>query len=191
MKKTATLILAAGKSSRMGSPKQLLPYKTTTLLGWTVEQALQSKTNAVFCVIGANATPIKKSIEKYPIEIIFNANFNNGLSTSIVAGINYLKNKKFDTVLILLADQPNVTAHYLNELITASKENKTKIIASTYNESVGVPAVFPKQYFQQLLKLSGDTGAKKILEKHQKEIISIKPINLIDIDTVNEYRNLY
>ena len=191
MKKSAILILAAGKSSRMGSPKQLLPYKKTTLLGWAIKQAIQSKANAVFCVLGANAIPIKKSIENYSVTTIFNADFNHGLSSSIVAGINYLKDKDFDTVLIMLADQPNVTAHYLSELITTSEENSAKIIASTYDKKNGVPAIFPKHYFQQLLKLSGDKGAKYFLEKHQKEIISIKPINLIDIDTVNEYRNLY
>ena len=190
MKKTAILILAAGKSSRMGSPKQLLPYQNTTLLGWAIEQAKNSKASAIFCVLGANAIRIKQSIEKNNFEIIINKEFQNGLSTSIIAGINHLKDKNFDSVLIMLADQPNVNTNYLNKLITASEEDKNVIIASCYPNKVGVPAIFPKQYFNQLLQLKGDKGAKYLLNNQHSKIIKLNANNLLDIDTIQDYQKL-
>lgn len=190
MQKTAILILAAGSSSRMGKPKQLLPYKNTTLLGNAIEQAQKSSANAMFCVLGANAKIIKTSIEKHQIETIYNPNYKDGLSSSIVTGIDYLSTKNFDAVLIMLADQPNVDSKYLNELIKTFEENLSKIISSSYNENLGVPAIFPKKYFVELLKLKGDKGAKDLLKKYQTEIITMKPFDLIDIDTKKDYQNL-
>ena len=190
MKKTAILILAAGKSSRMGSPKQLLPYQNTTLLGCAIEHAKNSKASAVFCVLGANAIRIKKSIEKNNVKIIINKEFQHGLSTSIIAGINHLKDKNFDSVLIMLADQPNVNANYLNKLLTASEEDKNVIIASCYPNKVGVPAVFSKLYFNQLLQLKGDKGAKDLLNNQSSKIIKLNANNLLDIDTIQDYQKL-
>jgi len=188
--KTAILILAAGNSTRMGTAKQLLPYKNTTLLGYTIEQAKQSRANATFCVLGASAEPIKKSIENYESEIILNPNFNDGLSSSIVAGINEIKNKGFNSVLIILADQPNVNSNYLDELLKTSQQNPLKITASNYNSKIGVPAIFPKNYFNQLLKLEGDKGAKNILNNNKADIIKMPSFNLTDIDTKEDYQNL-
>ncbi|MGB0891820.1 MAG: nucleotidyltransferase family protein [Flavobacteriaceae bacterium] len=190
MQKTAVLILAAGSSSRMGNPKQLLPYKNTTLLGNAIEQAQKSNTNAVFCVLGANAEIIKKSIEKNPIETIYNPNYKDGLSSSIVTGIDYLSDKNFDAVLILLADQPKITSSFLNQLLKTSEENPSKIIACNYDKNIGVPAIFPKKYFVELLKLKGDKGAKEIINNHSSEIIKMASFNLIDIDTKEDYKNL-
>lgn len=190
MKKTAILILAAGKSSRMGSTKQLLSYKKTTLLGWAIEQAKQSKANAVFCVLGANSEIIEKSIENYLVETIYNVDYNNGLSTSIIAGINHLKDKNFDSVLIMLADQPNVTTDYLNQLIITSEENNSKIVVSNYGNKMGVPVLFPRQYFNKLINLKEDNGAKDFLKMHLSEIIKMSTFNLIDIDTREDYKNL-
>lgn len=190
MKKTAILILAAGKSSRMGSTKQLFSYKKTTLLGWAIEQAKQSKANTVFCVLGANSEIIEKSIENYLVETIYNVDYNNGLSTSIIAGINHLKDKNFDSVLIMLADQPNVTTDYLNQLIITSEENNSKIVVSNYGNKMGVPVLFPRQYFNKLINLKGDNGAKDFLKMHLSEIIKMSTFNLIDIDTREDYKNL-
>ncbi len=190
MKRTVILLLAAGNSTRMGTIKQLLPYKQTTLLGWAIKQAQQSKACDVFCVLGANAEIIKEQIEQYKVEIIFNVNYDEGLSASIVAGINHFAHKEIDAVIIMLADQPNVNSIYLNELMIVSEINPTKIVASNYEEKIGVPAIFPKHYFDQLLNLKGDKGAKEFLNKHQSEIIKMKPCNLIDIDTKEEYQKL-
>lgn len=174
----------------MGKPKQLLPYKNTTLLGWTISQAKKSKANNVFCVLGANAEIITKDISKHKIECILNPNFKDGLSSSIVAGIDYLKSTDFDAILIMLADQPNINSDYLNKLIKTSEENPSKIIASNYIDKIGVPAIFTKEYFPDLLNLKGDKGAKDFLNNHQSKIIKLKPFNLIDMDTKEDYKKL-
>ena len=124
------------------------------------------------------------------IETIYNPNFSKGLSSSIVAGIDHLKAENFDSVLIMLVDQPNVDSTYLNELIKASEENPSKVIASNYKVKLGVPAIFPKIHFTQLLNLKGDKGAKALLNKEAFQVIKMKPFNLIDIDTNEDYQNL-
>ncbi|WP_431165669.1 nucleotidyltransferase family protein [Tenacibaculum halocynthiae] len=190
MNKTAIIILAAGSSSRMGSSKQLLPFKHTTLLGWTIEQALNLKTATVYCVLGANFQLIKKEIEHYPIQILHNYNYENGLSSSIVTGIKYIIDKRYDSVTILLADQPKITSFYIHEMLLISKENPTKIIASNYCKKVGVPAIFPATYFSELVQLTGDKGAKELLNKKKENLMKMTPFNLIDIDTPEDYNKL-
>ena len=191
MQKTAILILAAGSASRMGKMKQLLPYKNTTLLEWIIEQALKSIVKNVFCVLGANKNTIDKKLASNTIKIIYNPNYESGLSTSIVTGIDFLQKNNFDNALIMLADQPHVTSEYLNSLIEASKNNPSKIIASNYQGSVGVPAMFPKKYFNDLLNLEGDKGAKNFLLKHNSNVLKINSHqNLLDIDTPEDYQHL-
>ncbi len=190
MQKIAIIILAAGNSSRMGDIKQLLPYKNTSLIGWAIQNAKKSNAHSVFCVLGANAELIKKEINQYQIETILNTNYKEGLSSSITAGVNHIKDKHFDALLIMLADQPNVNTSYLNNLISKYQESSLKIIVSNYKEKVGVPAIFPKNYFNQLLSLEGDKGAKHLLQKQLLELVKLKPYNLIDIDTKEDYQNL-
>ncbi len=191
MQKTAILILAAGNSSRMGKTKQLLPFKNTTLLEWAIEQAQKSVVKNVFCVLGANKEVIEKQLTSNIVEIIYNPNYKDGLSTSIVKGIDFLLNYNFDSVLIMLADQPHVTSEYLNSLIEVSKNNPSNIIASSYQGSVGVPAIFPKNYFNDLLDLKGDKGAKNFLLQQNNNVIKVNSTqNLLDIDTPEDYQHL-
>lgn len=191
MQKTAILILAAGSASRMGKIKQLLPYKNTTLLEWTIKQAQKSVVENVFCVLGANKETIEKELTTNAVETIYNPNYQNGLSSSIVIGIDFLQKHNFDYALIMLADQPHITFQYLNRLVKASKNNPSKIIASNYQGSVGVPAVFPKDYFNNLLNLQGDKGAKNFLLQHNSNVLKINSHqNLLDIDTPEDYQHL-
>lgn len=189
MSKIAILILAAGGSSRMGKVKQLLPYKHTTLLGWAIEQALESEADEVFCVLGANAEKIEKSVRHYDTNTILNRNYSDGLSSSIVTGIRELND--YDAILVMLADQPLVTTSYLNDLINLYRTYPDMIVASNYGASNGVPAVFPENYFSQLLKLKGDKGAKEFLNDTSYEVLSLNiGEKLIDVDTEEDYKKL-
>ncbi|REH56743.1 molybdenum cofactor cytidylyltransferase [Tenacibaculum gallaicum] len=191
MQKTAILILAAGNASRMEKIKQLLSYKNTTLLEWTIEQAQKSVVKNVFCVLGANKETIEKELTTNAIETVYNPKYQDGLSSSIVKGIEFLQEHNFDSTLIMLADQPHVTSEYLNSLIEVSKNNPSKIITSSYQGSVGVPAVFPKEYFNNLLSLKGDKGAKNFLLQHNDNILKVNSSqNLLDIDTPEDYQRL-
>jgi molybdenum cofactor cytidylyltransferase len=186
----AVLILAAGKSSRMNGIKQLLKIKNKTLLESTLENAKKINYSTIFCVLGANAAKIKNEISAKKVHFIFNKNFEKGLSSSIICGVNFIEKKhaNFEAVLIILADQPEVTTNYLNILIEMHQKNPSKIIVTTYNDSSGVPAIFPKKYFDKLQSLKGDKGAKAFINSHILETIKLqrkKPF--LDIDTQEEY----
>ncbi|BAO76964.1 nucleotidyltransferase family protein [Winogradskyella sp. PG-2] len=183
------LILAAGNSNRMGTSKQLLPVGKTTLLGVTIENALLSNANKVYCVLGANAKIITESISNYNVDTIFNSKYKSGLSSSIVKGIEHIEEENLDAVLILLGDQPFIESIYINEIIDAYTKHDKTIIASLYKTSLGVPALIPKKYFNDLLKLKGDNGAKSFFKTQKENIISIKNGKLMDIDTKEQYQD--
>lgn len=185
----ATLILAAGNSSRMGTPKQLLPAGKKTLLGVTIENVLLSKANNIYCILGANHKSISTAISKYNVDIILNSEYKSGLSSSIVAGIQHIKNQNFDAVLILLGDQPLITDISINLMVETYQKHNKNIIASLYNTSPGVPAIIPKKYFNSLLKLEGDKGAKGFLQTQKGNVITLNNSNLMDIDTKRDYED--
>jgi molybdenum cofactor cytidylyltransferase len=190
----AILILAAGESKRMQGIKQLLPWKNTTLLGNAIEQAMQSKGNAIYVVLGANSSKISSTIAHYNVQIIENKNWKNGIGKSIARGVNFLKENqlKYDAILIMLADQPLVNSSYYNLLIDKYYQKEAKIIASETNNSPSVPALFDAVYFDNLAQLSEDKGAKEILIAAQKEVYILHSnANLIDVDTFSSYENIY
>ena len=192
--KIAILILAAGESKRMNSIKQLLPWKNTHLLGNAIEQAIQSKGNQVYVVLGANANQITPTITHYNIQTIDNKNWKNGLGNSIGAGVQYIKEnqQQYDAILITLADQPLVSADYYNRLIDNYTQKKAKIIASETNNRPSVPALFDAMYFEKLSQLNQDQGAKEILLAAQKEVYRLPATaNLMDVDTQNDYKKVY
>lgn len=189
MKNIAVLVLAAGKSSRMKSIKQLEKINNKTLLDITLEKAKQLSLKNIFCVLGANANKIRVSIKTDSIQFIENKNFEKGLSSSIVCGIDYFnKNQlKFDGVFILLADQPAIEISYLQSLINLFEKKSSKIIASNYGDFLGVPAIFSKQFFSELLLIEGDKGAKKFINSKKNDVITPKETsNFIDLDTKEE-----
>ena len=192
MKSIAIIILAAGKSSRMGNIKQLLKINGKTLLENAIETSLQIPNSSVICVLGANAEKIKKETSLKNINFTINQKNELGLSSSIVCGIKYLQKKEvnFDGILILLADQPAIKLTYYKKMATLFSIQKSKIIASNYVDKFGVPAIFPKIYVQDLLKMKGDKGAKDFLKIHEKNILSPNlNVDLTDIDTPKDYKS--
>lgn len=191
MKNIAFLVLAAGKSSRMKTPKQLVKIGNNFLLEFVLSKAKDINSNHVYCVLGANSALIRREISSSNIHFIHNPNFNDGLSASIVSGVSQLKIKtqNYEAVLILLGDQPAIEKEYLNAMISLFSEDKSKIIASNYNGKLGVPAIFPKSYFPKLKQLSGDFGAKDILNKNNDVISFNKQTNFIDLDTAKDIQD--
>lgn len=185
MKNIAVLVLAAGKSSRMKTPKQLVKIGTNFLIETVLSKAKSINTNHVYCVLGANNVLIRREISSSDVHFVYNANFNEGLSASIVAGISgiELQHKNYEGVLILLGDQPAIEKTYLKAMIALFSVDTSKIIASDYGKKLGVPAIFPKSYFSELKKMSGDFGAKDILNKNGNVISLRMQTNFIDIDT--------
>ncbi len=192
-KNIAILILAAGASSRMGRPKQLLPWQDTTLLGNAIRKAKASDAKTVIVVLGANAASIQNGITEKNIEIVKNMGWSSGLGSSIASGTDFLINKenKPNGILIMLADQPLIDTAYLNAMIAAFNPEQEVIVATAYENRAGVPALFSESYFKKLTKLDDDFGAKKIIDS-QKENILVLDLGqrTVDIDTKSDYQKL-
>ncbi len=187
------IVLAAGASSRMKQPKQLVEFENRTLLRRSVETALATDFDPVIVVLGANYEKSKAQIEDLNAIICLNKNFSDGLSSSIKAGLQKLLQikPKISAVLFTLADQPFVTAENLNEFFERNLLYPNSIIAAEYNKKVGVPALFTKQSFDRLLNLEGDQGARDILRGQQQKIIEISlPEAEFDIDTPDDFMKL-
>ena len=186
------LILAAGESKRMGERvKQLLPWNNTTLLENAFRQATESQVGDVFVVLGANNEFIKKQTQLPDDICIYNKNWSNGMGSSIVAGLQHLLTltKEYDGVLVMLADQPFIDTEYLDQVIDTWGKSRATITATSYENGLGVPAMFDKCHFPEMLKLTKDYGARHIINDSNIKIINPQGKEM-DIDTWKEYQEL-
>ena len=193
MKNVGLIILAAGKASRMGKAKQLLTYQGSSLISHAVKIGLNSTCKPVIVVLGAYAEQIKPEIDKLPVKIVENPHWKTGMSSSIRAGIAAIKesNPNLDAVIIALADQPLINETAFDRLIQSYQETQNIIIASAYDDIVGVPALFKHSLFSELINLEGDKGAKALMRKYQDEMLTVSiPEAAIDIDTPDDYQKL-
>lgn len=187
------IVLAAGASSRMTEPKQLLQFEGKTLLRRSVETAGASIYRPVVVVLGANFERARAEIEDLGVEIVFNGDWQRGLSSSIKTGIENLLKIAPDVAasLITLADQPFVTANHLDLFGERFALSNDLIIAAGYHETCGVPALFARAIFDDLRALSGDKGAKTIIEKYSQRLSVINlPEAAFDIDTPQDFEKL-
>ena len=188
--KVGVIVLAAGGSSRMGSPKQLLRYGGQTLIRRAAQTAVESSCDLVTVVIGNDAPQMRRELEDLPVSVVENQNWQTGMSSSIRAGLDDLRGHDLDGVLIMLCDQPFVTAGILNDLITTHSKTGKPIVASRYDTIQGVPAFFSRELFKELTLLSADEGARRIIAKHPELVATINfPEGAIDIDTPHDYAN--
>ncbi len=188
------VILAAGASSRMGYPKQLLPWKETTLLGYAIEQGVNSNADSIFVVLGANFKSITDKIDNHKITIIENSNWSLGMGSSIACAMEYIKRKNihFNAILFTLVDQPLIEFNHFNILINSFLINNNNIIATQIKSRAGVPAIFGLSYFKALSNLNKDIGAKEIIAANMNDVLMVKTENLnVDIDTKISYKILY
>lgn len=186
------IILAAGASRRMGTPKQLLSYGQKSLINHVIECAQRSEAQNIIVVLGAYANQIESTINQGIV--LKNEQWNQGISSSIRCGINYINSylPSTDAVVILLCDQPLVTSSLINQLLYTYSQNKYQIIACQYGKTRGVPALFPAHFFPQLVKLRGDKGAKKIIEEYSEQVLTISfPPGALDLDYPHDYERLH
>jgi CTP:molybdopterin cytidylyltransferase MocA len=173
------VVLAAGGSSRLGRPKQLLRHDGATLLERTVATALAAHLRRIVVVLGAHADAVRASV-RMPAECVENVNWQAGVASSIRVGLAALDSP--DAVLLLVCDQPRVSSAHLQALVRAAEAGK--IAASSYAGVIGVPAVFPKRWFGDLESLTGDRGARMLIREHADDTIVLPcPEAAFDIDT--------
>ncbi len=188
------ILLAAGGSTRMGRPKQLLPWGNQTLIEHQIEK-LRKTGNPVNIVLGANSNLIISVIEKLNVKIFFNNDWESGMGGSVSVGIHQITEHfpAADGVLITLLDQPLVTTAHLLNLLNQFQPGKQQIIVSRSASGwKGVPVLFDHHYFEELKKLYGVEGAKTIIQKYPNAVKAIDCNDqLEDIDTSENYQRLH
>ncbi|HLB30401.1 MAG TPA: NTP transferase domain-containing protein [Gammaproteobacteria bacterium] len=177
------IVLAAGGSSRFDGIKQLVELEGRSLLKRAVETATGICGERTLVILGLKAQKLKRELANYEVTTVINEGWEYGLATSLRAGIAALP-RDAAGVLILFCDQPFIREPQFRELIREWQRHPGKIIAAAYNGILGVPVLFPARYFSEFALLSGDRGAKAILERHPEEIIAVNmPEAARDIDT--------
>ncbi len=193
IKQTGIIILAAGSSSRLGTPKQLLNFAGKSLLRHITDEASQHADHLVTVVLGAGYQTVQHELVGSTAQNIVNANWQKGMSSSISLGLQTLleANPTLSRCIIAVCDQPFINAHVFEELISQAKSTGKGIVVTGFSGTWGVPVLFTKKYFHELLSLDGPLGAKKIVKKHLEdtEIVPYEKAR-IDIDTKDDYYRL-
>ena len=189
---TGLIILAAGESSRFGQPKQNLLFRNKTLLQHAIETGLHSGCKPVIVVLGANSNLIDTQIADENFRVIYNEDWQEGIASSIRMGVKEIeKDNSINEALIMLCDQPFVDTGLINNILQKKTDAQAAIVACSYNNTIGVPALFDRSLFAELLLLTGNDGAQKIIKNHPRETATI-PFDLggVDIDTNADYQQL-
>lgn len=187
----SAILLAAGASRRMsGHNKLLLPLAGKTIIAHTVDHLLQSKAGEVIVVLGHEAEAVQRALSDRKVVFTTNSRFNQGLSTSIIAGLQ-VASKSAQGFLISLADQPLVTFAELNLLIQCFvSAGRYSIVAPSYRGQRGNPVIFHRIHLPDMLAISGDAGCKAILAQHPQHILDVEMQTdhiLCDVDTPEAY----
>lgn len=189
--KIGVIVLAAGGSSRMGSPKQLLRYRGRSLIRRAAETALETDCDRVVVVLGRDAQQMRDELGSLAVSPIENQNWRDGMGSSIRSGMEALSPKDLDAVIVMLCDQPFVTASILNNLVTTHRDTGKPIVASTYQNIQGAPAFFSKDLFAELNSLAADEGARRVILKHPQSVAAIIfPQGAFDVDTPHQFELL-
>jgi len=202
MRSVGAVILAAGGSSRLGQPKQLLIFRGETLVGRAVQAAAGCE--PILVVVGENREAIKRALDIRDSRIsscsrlelgarpaiIENGEWRRGVGTSIRRGLEQLPNF-VEAAVLLTCDQPYLDASIVSQLIAAQAETGKPIVASSYADTLGVPALFDRSYFDALLALADDSGAKSLIAARPDDVAAISfEKGAIDIDTPEDFQRL-
>jgi molybdenum cofactor cytidylyltransferase len=184
--KIAAIVLAAGKSSRMGANKLLMPIKGTPMIARTVDAILASPARPIVCVTGNANHEVETALAKRDLTFVHNPNFADGLSTSLRAGLNALP-KDIDGAIVCLGDMPAVPAAAVAKMVAAFNPAEGRaIIVPAYQGKRGNPVLFARAYFSEIAAVHGDVGAKPVIAEHDDEVYEIEMEDasvLADADT--------
>lgn len=193
MKPTAQVgivLLAAGGSSRMGSPKQLLRLHGVSMVRKAATTALETGADPVVVVVGSHAEEVRRELEGLPVWVVENDSWEEGIASSIRAGIAALEQTEVEAGLIVLGDQPLITSADLGKIIAVAANHPGSMVAS-YGETIGAPALFPRQWFSHLQQLRGDQGARHLLMSNATLVRRVVLENAAtDVDTQDAWADL-
>jgi len=187
--KCGLILLAAGNSTRMGEPKQLMDYHGKPLVRHAVDTALSSVCTPVIMVLGAHAGAISEVVRDLPVETVENSWWSEGMGTSIQTGVRAAAERELDGLILALADQPLATAEIYNRLVAQHEITGGRIVTCEYAGTVGVPVMFAKEHFPNLLALRPEQGCKRVILAHATSALRIAcPEAEADIDTPVDYQ---
>lgn len=191
--KTGVAVLAAGASTRLGAPKQLLDFRGRPLLQHILDQAEPLPLTVSVLVLGAHAAEVRSAVSPGQFRVVVNEQWQEGVAGSIRLALREALAlcPDLENLLFLLSDQPFVTTQILSELLDLQAQTNSSIAACRYGDTLGVPAVFSKKWFPELLLLQGDSGAGRLIRQYAGEaaILPFEP-GAMDVDTEEDYRRL-
>jgi molybdenum cofactor cytidylyltransferase len=182
----AIILLAAGSSSRLGRPKQLLHYGQSTLLRHAAETGLATALGPVIVVLGAAEERCRETLCGLPVTIVANPAWQEGMGSSIATGMQILDETSHGAVIIMLCDQPAITPAMLRSLEQYQRTTGKSIVASRCGETLGPPALFAARHFPQLRLLHGAQGARSLLQREADVYSLVCPEAGLDIDTEHD-----
>jgi molybdenum cofactor cytidylyltransferase len=191
--RVGAVVLAAGASSRLGVPKQGVRFRGEGLLRRVACAALDAGCSPVVVVTGAHADTAAAQLQGLAVRSVCNDQWATGLASSVRAGIAALAREEpvIDAALLLVCDQPHVTADVVFRLIAAYRASRKPVVASAYGETVGVPALFDRALFAELERLEGDTGARQVIARHASGTHLVAfPEGDVDVDTLDDLARL-
>ena len=192
MMKISAILLAAGKSKRMGANKLALPWGRRTVLGRCVDVLVRSEIKEVVVVLSDRTQALGGRLRGPKVKWVINPNGKRGMSSSIRVGVQAV-DRRSDGILIALGDQPLLRAKTINTLIHALVQGKGKIIVPIFRGRRGHPVLFGAMFAKELLHLKGDVGARSLLQKHLKSVFEVRTKSeavVADVDTWEDYRKI-
>ncbi|MFO7773136.1 MAG: molybdenum cofactor cytidylyltransferase [Dehalococcoidia bacterium] len=186
----SAILLAAGQSKRMGMLKQLMALGQSTIVEQAVDNLLGSAVDEVIVVVGYKHDDVITAIGARPVKLVLNPDYEQGMSTSIIAGLKMVRSR-VQAVMIALGDQPLVDSQTINRLIEELSNHDKGIVVPTYQGSRGHPIIFAIKYKQELLKLKGDVGGRQIIKAHAGDVLEVAVASegvVADFDTTNDYQ---
>jgi molybdenum cofactor cytidylyltransferase len=187
------VVLAAGRSARLGRPKQLLSFVGGSLVQHAVSVALSSGLGPVLVVTGSNREAVESELRGLGVHTCYNPDWEEGMGASIRQGVEAAQELDQDTdgLIFMVCDQPYITASLLQHLLETQHETGQKIVASAYGGIRGTPVLYHRSLFEELKALSGDKGARPVLDRHEGDIATVPfGSGSMDIDTEGDYEKL-
>jgi molybdenum cofactor cytidylyltransferase len=184
------VILAAGSSTRLGQPKQLLEFQGTSLVQRIAQIAVSAVKKPVVVMLGANYSLIHAHLTDLPVHIVYNPDWPQGMTSSIRKGLMALLSISPETegVIFAVCDQPYITPGLFQEMISVGSKSQKSIVACLYNNVPGTPVLFKKDFFDRLLALKDSEGARKIIQSHPESVETVPfPHGIFDVDTMQDY----